>query len=211
MKLRTGIIAMIIASCLFISLAQGKGEAANILGEIYKQLGLSQNITYSADMVIQTANQNGMPEATKVFFKNGNIRTEGKQGAVKFISIIRTDGTVYSCMESSPAWIKSDLGEAMKGQPLPQYKQVGTESLDGKSCLKYEMSDPQNSMSGLIWVSEGMIVKNQITVMNETTTVLYQNINNAALDDSLFMPPPSAKVQDMASMMQGMAPDAAQQ
>ncbi|MBN2145352.1 MAG: DUF4412 domain-containing protein [Candidatus Aureabacteria bacterium] len=204
MKMRQFIGIVIMGGLLLVS--QRDGIAANILSEMYKQLGLSENITYTADMVIESAaNQAAMPEASKVFFKNGNIRTEGKQGTMKFISIIRTDGTVYSLMESSNTWMKSDLGEAMKNQPLPQYKQAGSETIDGKSCLKYEMTDSETNMSGVVWVSDGMIIKNQLTIFNQVTTVYYKNISKEPLDDALFMPPASDKIQDMATLMEGTA------
>jgi outer membrane lipoprotein-sorting protein len=194
---------------LTISLFSNLSFAETSLSQIYKQLGLSEDITYSADMDLQMSKDSGIPEIgpTKVYFKKGTMRTEmNAPNGIKMVVILQKDGILYSYNDIIKSWIKVNVNEAMQKQAIPQYAKIGEEVVDGLSCTKYEMKDLVNNVQGTVWVFDAMIYKNSIVTGGKTMTVVFKNIQKQDLEDSLFMPPADAKIQDMSAMMNAQAP-----
>lgn len=198
-KVLTWIIALINCLPLF-------AEGGNDLSKIYKQLGLSDNISYTAEMVAESQVNNMGTLAFKTSYKNGNIRSEGEQQGMKFIMIMRKDGTMFTYNDALQGWIKTSISDMMSKQTkLPEYKNVGTEEMEGKTCQKFEASDTEVGYKNTVWVNDGIILKNMtVGPNNATTTIVYKNIQKVDLEDSLFTPPQDANIQDMSAMLQNM-------
>lgn len=190
----------------FAVLAAGEDSGGNDLGKIYKQLGLDQTISYTAQMFIGEAKDGAKPQIFQMSYKNGDIRTEGEQSGMKFTMIMKKDSTIFSYNDAMKKWIKTSMNDVMgKETKLPEYKNLGTEDIEGKSCTKYEAVDASTGLKNIVWVNEGMIFKNtNIGSNGEEQSVYYKNIEKKNLEDSLFSPPPGEEVQDMSEMMKAL-------
>ena len=141
-----------------------------------------------------------------MFFKNGDIRTEGEQGGMNFIMIIKKDGLMYTFNDAMKMWVKTNMGDIIDDNSMPQYKKVNDEEVDGKKCTRYEAEYDQSQYKTVIWVYDGMIYKNlNISPTGEENVVIYKNIKKENLNDSLFMPPEDANIQDMSTLMKNMS------
>ena len=196
-------LALILAAAISLPLF---AEGGNDLSKIYKQLGLSDTISYTAEMVAESQFNNMGTLTFKTSYKNGSVRSEGDQQGIKFIMIMQKDGTMYTYNDALKGWLKTSLSEMMtKETKLPEYKNVGTEEMEGKSCQKFEAEDAQLGYKNTVWVNEGIIIKNStVGPNNATTNIIYKNIQKVDLADSLFTPPQDANIQDMSAMLQNM-------
>jgi hypothetical protein len=138
-----------------------------------------------------------------------------------FSVIIDPDGAVYSYNAAMNFWIKTSIddikqqGQAMSGgagganfspkSDVPDFKKTGSETVDGVSCDVYEAAGTDSEGSARIWVGDGVIRKIESDGPGGNRAVVrYTNVEIKDLDDSLFMPPEDARVQDMSAMMQGI-------
>ena len=197
--------AFLIVSCLVLLTKQGMAQSfgGNPLQEIYKQLGLSTEISYSADMEIESDIPGAKGLISKIYFKNGHLRTEGKQGDFSFITILKADGTLFSFNPAMQAWLKSDLSHMASTNQVPEYKKGQEEMMMGKPATRYDFSDGESGVKGSVWVSEGVIVKNESVTPQGKVTVIYKNQQVKDLKDQLFSPPEGTKVQDMNAFLGG--------
>ncbi|EKD25995.1 MAG: hypothetical protein ACD_79C01415G0002 [uncultured bacterium] len=192
--------SFIFISIMFLCLLS---SAENNLGKIYKQLGLDEKISYSADMEIEAPGGNNM--VYKMFFKNGDIRSEGSQSGMNFIMIMKTNGTMFSYNDALKMWMKTEIGEMIEEKDLPNYEKTGTEDINGVSCSKFEAKDASTGYTAIVWTNDGMILKNTtINPQGVQQSVYYKNIQKTELEDALFAPPQNANVQDMGAMMKGI-------
>jgi len=189
-----------------VSNVYAASNQGNNLNEIYKQLGLDEKISYSADIEMTSSASQTMPmNLSKMYYQNGNIRTEGDASGMKFITILRKEGTMYSYNGQMDSWMTTDMNAMLnQEQNMPTYTKMGKETVDDKNCIKYKTEDPSIQMEGYIWVNDGIIYKNEFTSPYGTNTVYYKNIKKEKIDSSLFMPPKDANVQDMTALLQGM-------
>jgi outer membrane lipoprotein-sorting protein len=190
------------------------------LAKFYEKLGLSRDVSYSADVSIDTGKASST-QAGKYHFKNGRVRFDGRQAGMDFSVIIDPDGVVYSYNAAMNFWIKTSIddikqqGQAMSGgagganfspkSDVPDFKKTGSETVDGVSCDVYEAAGTDSEGSARIWVGDGVIRKIESDGPGGNRAVVrYTNVEIKDLDDSLFMPPEDARVQDMSAMMQGI-------
>ena len=189
-------------------------QSGTSLAAIYKKLGLSLDLSYTADMVVDSSHSanpsadpknQGLSFTMKTFFKNGDIRTENLQGPMKFISIMKKEGTLFTCNPMNQTWMKGSLQDAMKEDNAPTFNNVGKETVDGKECQKYESIDQKISFKTEVWVWEGMIYKSVVSDPSGwKQTMRYQNIEKKELDDALFSPPKDAAIEDMNTALKNM-------
>jgi len=173
------------------------------LSDVYKQLGLSEKVSYTATLSMEAKNLSQME--MKILFKNGDIRAEGTQGGMKFVTITKKDGTIYTYNDAMKVWMKTNMSNVMKKEDMPKYKKIGQEEVDGLKCNKFIAKDPASNATSTIYVNDGMIYQ-VVTIdgKGQTYTVKYKDIKKTKLDDSLFMPEEGANVQDLSSLMQGL-------
>ncbi len=173
------------------------------LSDVYKQLGLSEKVSYTADLAMEAQN---LPQMEmKILFKNGDIRAEGNQGGMKFVTITKKDGTIYTYNDAMKVWMKTNMSAVIKKENIPEYKEAGKEKVDGLKCKKFIAKDSASNSTSTIYVNDGMIYQViTIDAKGQTYTVKYKNIEKTKLEDSLFMPEEGANVQDLSSLMQGL-------
>ncbi len=176
----------ILISLTFISTC--KIYAQYDLNEIYKQLGIAINQAYTAEMHILNVEGNDSGMVFQVSYKNGNIRIEGEQNKVKLITIIKIEGDMYTYNSEVNEWNKIKIKDLMSSD-APVFSKVGTETVDGKECTKFETFDKQTGYQSLIWIYDGLIYKKVSLGPNDTSEIIvYKNIVKKSLDDSLFIP-----------------------
>lgn len=180
-------------------------SANNDLSMIYKQLGLSEDLSYTATMHT-SLNPAQKSAAMKMYYKNGDIRTEGQQSGMDFVMILKKDGTMYSYNKAMNIWVKMTMKDMLKEGNIPEYKKIGAEEIDGKECIRFEAVDPQTRFKTIVWVHDGYIFRNSTESPDGVQNIVYYgNIEKKELDDSLFNPPEGAPVQDMTDMMKQIA------
>lgn len=200
------ILKVLLLILTIFSVYSAGGENSNNLSKIYEQLGLSMNVSYSADMEITPASKN-QPNL-KVFYKNGNMRTEGSANGMQIIMIMSKNGVIYSYNDQMKSWIKTETSVLFgKENPIPDYKKIGTEILDDKNCEKFESVEPKMNIKTTVWINDGIIYKNSSIMPNaEEQIVKYKNIEKKELNDALFTPPAGAQIQDMSEMLKNFMP-----
>lgn len=78
-------------------------------------------------------------------------------------------------------------------QIVPTY--LGTETVDGKLCDKYQYTDQGITTTVWIWKDKSFPIKEETVSSSGTDTIEYQNIVFAPLSDSLFAVPSSVTMQ----------------
>jgi len=196
-------IKNIVYTTCIIFLMIGTYASGLNLSDVYKQLGLSEKVSYTADLAMEAQN---LPQMEmKILFKNGDIRAEGNQGGMKFVTITKKDGTIYTYNDAMKVWMKTNMSDVIKKENMPEYKEVGKETVDGLKCKKFLAKDPASNSTSTIYVNDGMIYQViTIDAKGQTYTVKYKNIEKTKLEDSLFMPEEGANVQDLSGLMQGL-------
>lgn len=174
------------------------------LAAIYEQLGLSQDISYSAEMVMSTA-KGSTPVKMKMYYSKGDIRTEGEQEGMRFVMIMKKDGEMLTYNDAMKMWIKTSMNDIMEDDQMPKYKKIGEEDIEGKKAIRYEFEDPATKLKTVVWVADGMIIRNKnITPNGAEQIITYENVKKGDLDQALFSPPAGESVQDMTQMMKNM-------
>jgi outer membrane lipoprotein-sorting protein len=78
-------------------------------------------------------------------------------------------------------------------QIVPTY--LGTETVDGKLCDKYQYTDQGVTTTSWVWKDKSFPVKEETVSSYGTSTTEYKNIVFAPLSDSLFTIPSSVNMQ----------------
>ncbi|MFC2140528.1 hypothetical protein ACFLQ1_02270 [Candidatus Auribacterota bacterium] len=189
-------IAILLISVL---LSYSVYAGGNDFKSIYRQLGIPDEISYSADIEDGGMGASMGISYKKIYYKNGNLRTEGEQMGKPFISIMRAEGEIYNFDANTNSW--NSMNRNSVNQSLPPYQAAGKETIDGKSCLKYTSEIPQAQMTNTVWVHKGVICKVASSGPYGSSSLKYINVKKGKLADSLFMPPADAKIKKMNSMM----------
>lgn len=180
-------------------------DAADLLAKGHNLSGLSYDSVITAD---------GMdPVTTKVWVKKGNMRVEIDipENGGKMISIVNSsEGVVYSYgsdqeMATKMALAQSevdttspqDYSESMKPESM---KYIKTETLDGKECVVYEVSDQDFTGKAWFWKDYGIPLRIEATSEGESMVMEYKNVQVTELDDSLFQLPAGVEVMDLGNI-----------
>ncbi|MDT8066709.1 MAG: DUF4412 domain-containing protein [Terriglobia bacterium] len=178
---------------------------------------------FSADMVTHTSHGD---MKGKMFFGGTNIRIdmESPGGPVSNITDI-TAKKNYMVMHNSQMYMEHDLskpGPMGRGPQMPQIrqfdptnpcanrtdmtcKQVGSETVNGRSCDKWEFSKG-SQLEETNWIDKKLHVPVK-SVHADGTSWELQNIKEGAQPDKLFEIPAGYQKLDMGGMMRGMGRD----
>ncbi len=150
------------------------------------------------------------PFTTKVWVKGANMRVEMEvpEGGGKMISIVNSsEGVVYSYGEDQGMATKMPLAQSEVDTSTPQdysdslkpesMKYIKTETLDGKECLVYEVSDSDFTGMTWLWKDYGIPLRIEATSEGESMVMEYKNVQVTELDDSLFQLPEGVEVMDL--------------
>lgn len=155
---------------------------------------------FSADLTIQSAA--GGELTGRVFVKSNNLRQELDTPAGIQTSIVKPGaGVMYILlpgqnmyMEMQNTQVTLDEGEdfGKKFSEQGKVSNLGTETVEGYLCDKFHIvyNDP-NLGEATVWVAKDLNYPLKIYMENpqDKATILYSNISEADLEDSLFMLP----------------------
>lgn len=150
---------------------------------------------------------------TKVWVKEGNMRIEMDIPEIgkKMISIVDSnEKAVYSYSPEQKMATKMPLVQSEVDTTSPQdytqnmkpesMKYIKAETLDGKECLVYEVTDQSFKGKMWLWKDYGIPLRIEATSEGETMLVEYKNVQVANIDDSLFKLPAGVEVMDLGNM-----------
>ncbi len=180
----------------------GLGFFALILGYAAACLAATpQYENFSADMLLTSSGRNIQ---AKVYFNNGNVRTEMFQT----ISIIRRDQNVmWNIMPAQKMYMELQLNLDQLAQASPQTPgevervKVGDEMIDGRMTEKFKVTYDSNKgrQEMFQWIANSKLpVKMQAA--DESWTVEYKNIQTGPQDDALFLPPAGFQKMEMPAL-----------
>lgn len=152
------------------------------------------------------------PFMTKVWAKQGNMRVEMDipEGGGKMISIVNAgEGVVYSYTSDEQMAMKMALEQSEVDTTTPQdysesmepesMKYIKTETLDGKECMVYDITDQDYTGKVWIWSDYGIPLRVEATSEGEEMVMEYKNAQVNELDDSLFQLPAGVEVMDLGN------------
>jgi outer membrane lipoprotein-sorting protein len=153
------------------------------------------------------------PFTTKVWVKEGNMRVEMDvpEAGGKMISIVNTsEGAVYSYGDGQEMATKMPLAQSEVDTTTPQdysksmnpesMKYIKTETLDGKKCVVYEITDEDYTGKVWLWKDYGIPLRIEATSEGESMAMEYKNVQVTELDDSLFQLPEGVEVMDLGNI-----------
>ncbi|MFH0838788.1 MAG: DUF4412 domain-containing protein [Candidatus Omnitrophota bacterium] len=140
----------------------------------------------------------------ELFLKGNKSRTEMNMSGMNTVTIM--DGSsAYVYMPEQNIAMKVPVLEASEHVPaVDNYRRdcqpLGEEEVAGSLCSVYSCSKSGKSFK--VWMNEDVGFPSKISGMGVVT--YYQNIDfNKPLDDSLFILPEGAQVQDMGNILKG--------
>ena len=162
-------------------------------------------VSYKYDAVITTPNQPAI--TAKFWLKENKMRWEGTYEAQNVVYLIDQDElTSYLYTPAQNIAIKMNFNKAQEtvgespteqSESVTKYNPVtvGTEVLDGKTCLVIEYSAGTEQVKMWLWTKYGLPIRTETTTVQGTTVVELKNIEFGDIPDSLFELP--AGVQPM--------------
>lgn len=152
-------------------------------------------LTYDA-----VTNVNGEEAFTVKFaVKVPNMRVEmdAPEIGTKMVCIINTsDGVVYTLSPYEQMATKMPLAQFEVDTATPQdysqimdpdsMKYIKTETLDGKVCLVYEITEQDSSGKVWLWKDYGIPLRVEVTQEGEQVVTEFKNVQVTEVDDSLF-------------------------
>jgi len=159
-------------------------------------VGLAQATEFSATMV---SKMHGQEMTGKIFIKGDKVRTESEAQGQTSIMIVRPDKNVlWILMPQQKVYVETPLSDdpqqkmmTMSPQDNPNMKLVGTETIKGYECDKYETtaSHEGQTTKHYAWISKKLGMPIKTTSADGSMSMEYQDIKVGKLDDSLFEPP----------------------
>ena len=186
------------------------GDKAESLTEILIKAKNVASIKY--DMVITAPGQAAM--TMKVWLKGEKMRSEGTFEGQSMIYILdRSKQLSYVYIPSQNIAMTMDFRKAQESvgeSPVEQSESVakydpvtlGTEVLDGKTCLIIEYTTETEQVKMWIWTNYGWPIRTETTTAQGTSVVELKNIELGNIPDSMFELP--AGVQMMEIPMFGL-------
>lgn len=182
-----------------ISMAELTGKFASIPGMYFEM-----------DMEVPEL---GKMSTAKFWIKDNNMRNEmeSPDGSGTLIYIVYGDQQEAYMILGDNIAMRIDIAQAMEGVTKPgdtyadidetKAQLVGQETINGKDCAVFEVSEGSENVKYWIWKEYGFPVKVEITVDGQTTTVEYKNVKVEDIPDSMFEIPAGIEIVDMSDMM----------
>lgn len=178
---------------------------------------------FSADEVLTPNNRAEQPFTGKIYFDGtGRMRIDMNARGQTSTSIVDTKNKVaYTIMPQQQMYMEMNLDQIDKMQKgrasftpydasrpcanQPDYTcaKVGSESVNGRSCDKWEFTSKSTSKKHWSWIDQ----RNHIaikTLMADGTTVEMKNIQEGPQPASLFQVPAGYRKMDMGGLMKNM-------
>jgi hypothetical protein len=157
-------------------------------------------VELSADMIIQSAAGGEM--TGRVFVRDNNLRQElDTPGGIQTTIINQATGVMYILLPGQNMYMEMQNSQVTLGEGEDFEKKysgkgkitnLGTETIEGYLCDKYQIvyNDP-NQGEATIWIARefNYPLKVYAESPQDKATILYSNISEADLADSLFTIP----------------------
>jgi hypothetical protein len=158
--------------------------------------GLAQAAEFSATMITKAG---GHEIPGKVYVKGDKMRNEIQAAGHPMVNIMRSDKkVVWLIMPQQKAYmempITADTQQKMMSLTEKQkakMQKVGTETIDGYTCDKYEttMDQQGKSMKVYTWIATDLGVPIKIVSEDGSFSMEYKDIKTGGVADSLFEAP----------------------
>jgi outer membrane lipoprotein-sorting protein len=142
--------------------------------------------------------------AMKVWSEGNKVRSEMEQGEQRIVNITNYDtGKAYMYMPDMNMAYEIDLSQAPETdygdvQDIPNYDYtvIGTETMDGKSCLVVEYSAGGATVKSWIWKEHGFPIRTEVTTSEGTTVTVFKDIDFGDIADSMFELPAGVQIME---------------
>lgn len=182
------------------------GDQNVSLAELGDKFASIPGMYYELEMNVEEFDQTML---TKCWMKKGNMRMEmdAPDGSGTITHIVNAaKNEAYMVMGDQMA-TRMDISQVTEGMTTPEdalgefddtdSKLVGTEKVDGKECLVYEVADAGEAVKVWVWKEYGFPLKAEITAEGGKAVVEYKNVKVEDIPDSMFELPAGVEVMDM--------------
>lgn len=152
------------------------------------------------DMVVTAPSQDTM--TTKVWLKGENMKFESELEGETSITIVNEDEQVmYMYLPDQNMAYKMAFNNVPESAVEEtedildyDYTIIGTETIDGKSCLVVEWTVEGFTSKMWVWKDKGFPIKVETTTSEGKTTIEYKNIQFVNISDSEFELPGGVEI-----------------
>lgn len=160
------------------------------------------------DMVITAPGQQATV-TQKIWRKGNKMRMEGTMEGKSMVYLVDMDEQLaYMYFPSENMAMEIDMSKAQEtagespteqSGSIMQYNPVtlGTEVLDGKSCLVIEYTAETGKTKSWVWKKYGLPIKTETTTTKGTSVVELKNIDVGNISDSMFELPAGVQLMDI--------------
>lgn len=171
------------------------------LGDIMENYTGFDTVSYT----METSGPGTPTMEMQVWMEGNKVRVEMDEQGQHIIYIANYDaGEAYMYMPDQNMAMRIDISMA----PKPEYEDVqdiadydytiiGTETMDGKSCLVVEYSTAGASVKSWIWKEHGFPIRMETTTPQGTMIAVFKNISFSDIPDSLFEIDPGVTIMEM--------------
>lgn len=148
------------------------------------------------------------PETVEVWLERDRIRTEtdiASQGVTVLI-VDFAAGVQYVYLVDMAVAYRMTYDDPVitiisETQSVPYYNPtvLGTETVDGKSCLVIEFDDGLAMIKMWLWKEHGLPVRTERTTDEGTTIIEFKNFDFSDIPDEMFEVPPDVEIIDSDS------------
>jgi len=173
-------------------------------------LGKAKGITsLKYDMVATSSGEAAV--TIKMWWKGKKIRMEGTFEGKSMVYLVDVDEQLaYMYFPAENTAMKIGLGTAQEtagespteqSESIVKYNPVtlGTETLDGKSCLVIEYTTETDDVKMWVWTQYGLPIKTESTTAEGTSIVELKNIESGDISDSMFELPAGVQLIEIPS------------
>ena len=164
----------------------------------------AQAAEFSATMVSQAQ---GQSLQGKVFVKGDKMRNEMNMGGESNITITRPDKkVVWIAMPQQKMYMEMPLSDKMQQKMImkdpedrAKMKLLGTETINGFDCEKYEMDTAYEgkSLKQYVWIAKKLGMPIKSVSADGSMTMEYRDIKVGGVADSVFDLPQGYQKMDM--------------
>ncbi len=173
-------------------------------------LGKAKGITsFKYDMV--ATSPEGEVMTTKIWWEGKKMRMEGTFEGKRMVYLVDVDEQLaYMYFPAENTAMKIGLGKAQEtagespteqSESIVKYNPVtlGTETLDGKSCLVIEYTTETDDVKMWVWTKYGLPIKTESTTDEGTSVIELKNIDFGDISDSMFELPAGVQIMQIPS------------
>jgi len=171
-------------------------------------LGKAKDISsFKYDMVATAPGETA--ETIKMWRKGGKMRMEGTFEGKSMVYLVDADEQIaYMYLPAENTAMKISFGEVQEAageSPTEQSESVekynpvtiGTEILDGKTCLVTEYTTETEDVKMWVWTKYGLPIRTEATTEKGTSVVELKNIDFGSISDSMFELPAGVQIMEV--------------